>query len=216
MSPARPLGGYGQASASNLSGRLPPRAGSARGRFAYCNFRARGVKSLADDFAVRKGPVSSRVALLLRSAEGKPSLRPDFHPLQHALLNFSPPPREFSGPTRRREEGGGERSRSPNAEGLPGQSGHCIYIAAGVGGTQCERGGQQVAGTGSRVLGRGTGSRVYRSRVESGWFIGLYIVEIYIQSEAVITRPTPVAFSRVLLLRLLSSPLVATIPRPRP
>jgi hypothetical protein len=32
----------------------------------------RGIKSFADDLAVRKGPVSSRVALLLRSAEGKP------------------------------------------------------------------------------------------------------------------------------------------------
>ena len=32
-----------------------------------------GIKSFADDLAVRNGPVSSRVALLLRSAEGKPS-----------------------------------------------------------------------------------------------------------------------------------------------
>ena len=41
--------------------------------FAYCNFNTSGVKSFADDLAVRNGPVSSRVALLLRSAEGKPS-----------------------------------------------------------------------------------------------------------------------------------------------
>ena len=40
--------------------------------FADCNFSTSGVESLADDFDVRKGPVSSRVALLLRSAEGKP------------------------------------------------------------------------------------------------------------------------------------------------
>jgi hypothetical protein len=40
--------------------------------FAYCNFNTSGVKSFADDLAVRNGPVSSRVALLLRSAEGKP------------------------------------------------------------------------------------------------------------------------------------------------
>jgi hypothetical protein len=40
--------------------------------FANCNFSTSGVESLADDFDVRKGPVSSRVALLLRSAEGKP------------------------------------------------------------------------------------------------------------------------------------------------
>ena len=39
---------------------------------ANCNFSTSGVESLADDFDVRKGPVSSRVALLLRSAEGKP------------------------------------------------------------------------------------------------------------------------------------------------
>ena len=32
----------------------------------------RGIESFANDLAVRKGPVSSRVALLLRSAEGKP------------------------------------------------------------------------------------------------------------------------------------------------
>lgn len=34
----------------------------------------RGNKSLADDLSVRQGAVSSRVALLLRSAEAKPSL----------------------------------------------------------------------------------------------------------------------------------------------
>jgi hypothetical protein len=38
----------------------------------YCNLDTRGIKSFADDLDVRKGPVSSRVALLLRSAEGKP------------------------------------------------------------------------------------------------------------------------------------------------
>lgn len=49
--------------------------------FAYCNLDTSGVKSFADDLAVRNGPVSGRVALLPRSAEGKPYLRPDF-PLQ--------------------------------------------------------------------------------------------------------------------------------------
>ena len=44
----------------------------ARWSSAYRNFTTRGIKSFADDLAVRKGPVSSRVALLLRSAEGKP------------------------------------------------------------------------------------------------------------------------------------------------
>ncbi|KAG6091036.1 hypothetical protein E4U30_007618, partial [Claviceps sp. LM220 group G6] len=59
-------------------------AGSASWYFAYCNFNTSGVKSFADDLAVRNGPVSSRVALLLRSAEGKPSFasisqRPGLH-----------------------------------------------------------------------------------------------------------------------------------------
>ena len=45
----------------------------------------RGNKSLADDLSVRQGAVSSRVALLLRSAEAKPSL-PRF-----VLENSSPP-----------------------------------------------------------------------------------------------------------------------------
>ncbi|KAG6068101.1 hypothetical protein E4U16_008024, partial [Claviceps sp. LM84 group G4] len=57
---------------------------SASWYFAYCNFNTSGVKSFADDLAVRNGPVSSRVALLLRSAEGKPSFasisqRPGLH-----------------------------------------------------------------------------------------------------------------------------------------
>ena len=53
------------------------------GYFAYCNLDTSGVKSFADDLAVRNGPVSSRVALLLRSAEGKPSfasISPTWHP----------------------------------------------------------------------------------------------------------------------------------------
>ncbi len=49
---------------------------SARRPSAHCNFHTRGVKSFADDLAVRKGPVSRRVALLLRSAEGKPFFAP--------------------------------------------------------------------------------------------------------------------------------------------
>jgi hypothetical protein len=44
----------------------------------YCNISVRGSESFVDDLAVRTGPVSSRVALLLRSAEGQPVVRPDF------------------------------------------------------------------------------------------------------------------------------------------
>ena len=47
----------------------------------------RGNKSLADDLSVRQGAVSSRVALLLRSAEAKPSL-PRFV-LEKPLLQFA-------------------------------------------------------------------------------------------------------------------------------
>lgn len=57
--------------------------------FAYCNFNTSGVKSFADDLAVRNGPVSSRVALLLRSAEGKPSfasISPVRAPSRRALV----------------------------------------------------------------------------------------------------------------------------------
>ena len=39
---------------------------------AYCNFTLRRNKSFADDLNVDQGAVSSRVALLLRSAEAKP------------------------------------------------------------------------------------------------------------------------------------------------
>ena len=46
----------------------------------------RGDKSFAYDLIVRYGPVSSRVALLLRSAEGKPpSTRFVFKTLHHLL-----------------------------------------------------------------------------------------------------------------------------------
>ena len=41
---------------------------------AYRNFTLRGDKSFADDLTVGQGAVSSRVALLLRSAEANPSL----------------------------------------------------------------------------------------------------------------------------------------------
>jgi hypothetical protein len=47
----------------------------------------RGNKSLADDLSVRQGAVSGRVALLLRSAEAKPSL-PRFV-LEKPLLQFT-------------------------------------------------------------------------------------------------------------------------------
>ena len=57
---------------SVLAGRERRSAGNALRYLANCNFSTSGVESLADDFDVRKGPVSSRVALLLRSAEGKP------------------------------------------------------------------------------------------------------------------------------------------------
>jgi len=40
----------------------------------YCNLTLCGNKSLVDDLIVRQGAVSGRVALLLRSAEAKPSL----------------------------------------------------------------------------------------------------------------------------------------------
>ena len=43
-----------------------------RSRPAYRNSTARGIESFADDLTVQEGPVSSRVALSLRSAEGKP------------------------------------------------------------------------------------------------------------------------------------------------
>jgi hypothetical protein len=56
-----------------LAGRERRGTRSAPRYLANCNFSTSGVESLADDFDVRKGPVSSRVALLLRSAEGKPS-----------------------------------------------------------------------------------------------------------------------------------------------
>ena len=61
-----------------LAGRECRSTRSALRYLANCNFSTSGVESLADDFDVRKGPVSSRVALLLRSAEGKPSIRLDF------------------------------------------------------------------------------------------------------------------------------------------
>lgn len=51
---------------------------AARGSSAYCNFITGGIKSFADDLIARTGPVSSRVALSLRSAEGKPVFRLDF------------------------------------------------------------------------------------------------------------------------------------------
>lgn len=57
---------------SVLAGKERQRSGNGCWYFANCNFSTSGVESLADDFDVRKGPVSSRVALLLRSAEGKP------------------------------------------------------------------------------------------------------------------------------------------------
>lgn len=41
---------------------------------AYRNFTLRWDKSFADDLTVGQGAVSSRVALLLRSAEANPSL----------------------------------------------------------------------------------------------------------------------------------------------
>jgi hypothetical protein len=44
---------------------------------AYCNLTLRRNKSFADDLNVDQGAVSSRVALLLRSAEAKP-LTPRF------------------------------------------------------------------------------------------------------------------------------------------
>jgi hypothetical protein len=57
---------------SVLAGREFRSPGSGLRYLVNCNFSTSGVESLADDFDVRKGPVSSRVALLLRSAEGKP------------------------------------------------------------------------------------------------------------------------------------------------
>jgi hypothetical protein len=56
--------------------------------FANCNFNASGVESLADDFDVRKGPVSSRVALLLRSAEGKPYFASIFSLKKHFSVSL--------------------------------------------------------------------------------------------------------------------------------
>ena len=38
-----------------------------------CNFTIPGVEAFAYDLVAARGPVSSRVALLLRSTEGKPS-----------------------------------------------------------------------------------------------------------------------------------------------
>jgi hypothetical protein len=58
---------------SVLAGKERHGPGSGLWYLADCNFSTSGVESLADDLDVRKGPVSSRVALLLRSAEGKPS-----------------------------------------------------------------------------------------------------------------------------------------------
>ena len=56
---------------------IRPGAAEERPRcFAYCNLHTSGVKSFADDLAVRNGPVSSRVALSLRSAEGRPCFAP--------------------------------------------------------------------------------------------------------------------------------------------
>jgi hypothetical protein len=55
---------------------------------AYCNLTMCGNKSLADDLSVGQGAVSSRVALLLRSAEAKPSL-PRF--VLEKNIHFSPP-----------------------------------------------------------------------------------------------------------------------------
>ena len=46
----------------------------------------RGVKSFADDLAARKGPVSSRVALLLRSAEGQPFFASISHIFTYGLI----------------------------------------------------------------------------------------------------------------------------------
>jgi hypothetical protein len=46
----------------------------------YCNLTMRRDKSFADDLIVHLGVVSGRVALLLRSAETKPSM-PRFVPI---------------------------------------------------------------------------------------------------------------------------------------
>jgi hypothetical protein len=48
----------------------------------YCNLTMRRDKSFADDLIVHRGVVSSRVALLLRSAETKP-LMPRFVPFRN-------------------------------------------------------------------------------------------------------------------------------------
>lgn len=47
----------------------------------------RGDKSFAYDLVVRRGPVNSRVALLLRSIEGKPFCRLDLYPLLFGFLS---------------------------------------------------------------------------------------------------------------------------------
>ena len=46
------------------------------GSLTDCNFTSRGDKSLAYDLVARSGRVSSRVALLLRSAERQPEILP--------------------------------------------------------------------------------------------------------------------------------------------
>ena len=64
--------------------------GHAAEQAARCpNFTARRDESLAYDWDVRPGRVSSRVALLLRAAERQPAVGPIY-----------PPPHEFGGPDR--------------------------------------------------------------------------------------------------------------------
>jgi hypothetical protein len=74
---------------------------------AYRNFTLRGDKSFADDLTVGQGAVSSKVALLLRSAEANPSL-PRFveitSPRQEGPLTREPPAGERERPVSLKRE----------------------------------------------------------------------------------------------------------------